>query len=478
MSEDYFKNIELYTRLSKKSPSLPYLPEETPKIFIEGEKSDIEKLFDKINLKDYDEAQDLFRQLNTEDKKLLISVCQDNNVRNKVLPKRREFYNKLCDIINRNFFKLVPDGIVEMIGDKLFDDKSKANLSLIRKDIHHTFSKYLNDLSKPHKPLTVSSILIDSNNYSVLLEENHIQKYKNLRNIKLDDDFNKTIELPDGLKKFEMGYKFNKDITLPEGLESFKMGDKFNKDITLPEGLESFEMGDGFNKDITLPEGLESFKMGDKFNKDIILPNSLEKFVMGYNFNLDINLYLEGLKYFKMGDKFNKYITLPLGLESFEMGDSFNEYIILPEGLESFEMGDGFNKDITLPEGLKSFKMGFMFNNSVTIPEGIETLIINVNFTEFINIPSSLEYLKIGKNPKKIKLNEINVNFVRLEEYNNKDLELIFYDNMYNKLDPDYQIIIEFTDSLRRGKDIDIKKYQYIQNNNSSSSVSDFYRLN
>jgi len=475
MSED----LELYTRLFKKSPSLPYLPEETPKIFIEGEKSDIEKLFDKINFKNYDEAQDLFGQLNIEDKKLLISVCQDDNVRNKVLPKRWEFYKNLCKIINRNFFELVPDGIVEMIGDKLFDDdKSKANLSLIRKDIHHTFSKHLNDLSKPHKPLTVGSILIDSNNYSVLLEENYIQEYKNLRNIKLDDDFNKTIEkLPDGLKKFEMGYKFNKDITLPEGLESFKMGDKFNKDITLPEGLESFEMGDGFNKNITLPEGLESFKMGDKFNKDITLPNSLEKFVMGYNFNLDINLYLEGLKYFKMGDKFNKYITLPEGLESFKMGDSFDEYIILPVGLESFEMGDKFNKDITLPEGLKNFKMGFMFNNSVTIPEGIETLIINVNFTEFINIPSSLEYLKIGKNPKKIKLNEINVNFVRLENYN-KDLELIFYDNMYNKLEPGYQIIIEFTDSLRRGKDIDIKKYQYIQNNNSLSSVSDFYRLN
>ena len=341
MSED----LELYTRLFKKSPSLPYLPEETPKIFIEGEKSDIEKLFDKINFKNYDEAQDLFGQLNIEDKKLLISVCQDDNVRNKVLPKRWEFYKNLCKIINRNFFELVPDGIVEMIGDKLFDDdKSKANLSLIRKDIHHTFSKHLNDLSKPHKPLTVGSILIDSNNYSVLLEENYIQEYKNLRNIKLDDDFNKTIEkLPDGLKKFEMGYKFNKDITLPEGL--------------------------------------------------------------------------------------------------------------------------------------KNFKMGFMFNNSVTIPEGIETLIINVNFTEFINIPSSLEYLKIGKNPKKIKLNEINVNFVRLENYN-KDLELIFYDNMYNKLEPGYQIIIEFTDSLRRGKDIDIKKYQYIQNNNSLSSVSDFYRLN
>ena len=190
MSDDYLKNIELYSRLFKKSPSLPCLPEETPKIFIEGEKSGIEKLFDKINFKDYDEAQDLFRQLNTEDKKLLISVCQDDNVRSRVIPKRRDFYGKLCEIINRNFFELVPDGVVEMIGDKLFDDdKSKANLSLIRKNVQHTFSKHLNDLSKPHKPLTVGSILINSNNYSVLLKENQIEKYKNLRNIKIDDNF-------------------------------------------------------------------------------------------------------------------------------------------------------------------------------------------------------------------------------------------------------------------------------------------------
>ena len=87
------------------------------------------------------------------------------------------------------------------------------------------------------------------------------------------------------LTHLKMGDEFNQQITLPNSLTYLKIGWYFNQKITstwLPNSLTHLELGFRFDQLITLPNSLTHLEMGYTFNQQIILPNSLVHLLKGY----------------------------------------------------------------------------------------------------------------------------------------------------------------------------------------------------
>lgn len=218
---------------------------------------------------------------------------------------------------------------------------------------------------------------------------------------------------------------------LPSQLEYLKLPNDYDFEISLPENLLALFFGKSFNKMIAYPQKIYYIKYGNDFNQPIDnLSQSLEFLILGNSFNQCVDFLSENLKFLNIGCGFNHSINdLPIGIESLHMYDYSGNLDNLPNGLVEFINRDNneFNDihiEITLKDilkishpyyknnrkqiylekqkYLKKQKNGFTKSNPKTIE--IHKLHDNIKFMylgdthtyKIKNFPKNIEYLKIS----------------------------------------------------------------------------------
>ncbi len=199
-----------------------------------------------------------------------LTVClkteEDNMVVVSLLPINL-IYLKLGDEYNKPLINL-PNSLEELVLGKKFGN--------ITDSLYKLSKKKCNIIREKNKIINLDNLPI------------------NLRKLKIDNYFNKTINnLPDSLTELEIGFSFNQKIEkFPNSLKILNLGDSFDQSLdNLPHGLEILKVGNSFDQLLkNLPTTLISLDLGFSFNSELEhLPCSLKNLKIGINFDRNLD---------------------------------------------------------------------------------------------------------------------------------------------------------------------------------------------
>lgn len=141
-----------------------------------------------------------------------------------------------------------------------------------------------------------------------------IEKYKKLKKIEFDWEYNKELEgIPESVEEIELGFKFNKTIEeLPEKIKKIKLGLTYKRRITkLPRELEILKLGYLYNEPLEI-RGLKKLKkitVRGFFNQSLEgLPESVEEIKLSEHYRKKIKKLPKKIKKIKLHEGQEKLI--------------------------------------------------------------------------------------------------------------------------------------------------------------------------
>ena len=87
--------------------------------------------------------------------------------------------------------------------------------------------------------------------------------YNRLLTLKLNDNYNEHIVLPQNLMRLIVGYLYNQPLTLPPGLKFLELGFTYNQPLVIPANLKFLSIGPKYSQPLILPLNFSSLPQDD-----------------------------------------------------------------------------------------------------------------------------------------------------------------------------------------------------------------------
>ena len=87
--------------------------------------------------------------------------------------------------------------------------------------------------------------------------------YNRLLNLKLNDNYNEHIVLPQNLMRLIVGYLYNQPLILPPGLKFLELGFTYNQPLVIPANLKFLSIGPKYSQPLILPLNFSSLPQDD-----------------------------------------------------------------------------------------------------------------------------------------------------------------------------------------------------------------------